>query len=425
MATNPNVVGNAFVRQYYMLLASNPNSLHRFYKEESVFTFSEEDAEKSTDTAVGQKNIHEKILSLDFKDCKPQISFVDSQTSLSGGVIVMVTGYLANKNSAPRRFAQTFFLAPQQNGFYVLNDIFRFLQPEATSAASADLTAHPVPEPVQTVVSHSAPPKTPAQQPLAVATPAAPTPAQAPAQAPAQPAPAAATRHAAATAIAAPASAPVDSESRAATGSSTPVQVAEDSAAASVAGGKKTYASILSTAAAANALEKPKESRPQATAPRPSTSTPQPAPGQHAPITEDRSGIDDAAEDEKRSVFVGNLPTDVYDMPTVESKLRALFAKYGTITGVTIRTDKNYGFVDFETPEAVVKLLADATRPALDGKELKVETRQSKTRGGAAVVAWTGQCRRGVVVGLAVAGQLAVRLEVNEVQRMQCGVGVV
>ena len=53
---------------------------------------------------------------------------MDSQASAHGGIIVQVLGEMSNKGSSSQKFAQTFFLAEQPNGYYVLNDIFRFLK---------------------------------------------------------------------------------------------------------------------------------------------------------------------------------------------------------------------------------------------------------------------------------------------------------
>lgn len=41
---------------------------------------------------------------------------------------VLVTGCLTSKDNLKRKFAQSFFLAPQDNGFFVLNDVFRFVE---------------------------------------------------------------------------------------------------------------------------------------------------------------------------------------------------------------------------------------------------------------------------------------------------------
>jgi hypothetical protein len=48
------------------------------------------------------------------------------QYSLNGGVVVQVTGIMQRPGGAKRPFVQTFFLAVQEKGYYVLNDIFRW-----------------------------------------------------------------------------------------------------------------------------------------------------------------------------------------------------------------------------------------------------------------------------------------------------------
>lgn len=74
---------------------------------------------------LGEQAINEKILSMDF--LRAEIKTVDAQESLGAGVIVLVTGHLTGKDNVKRDFTQSFFLAPQEKGFFVLNDIFRFV----------------------------------------------------------------------------------------------------------------------------------------------------------------------------------------------------------------------------------------------------------------------------------------------------------
>lgn len=95
-------------------------------------------------------------MSIGFEDCKVYISNVDSQSSAEGGIIVQVStrsddstlasqvttwltmicshaqvlGEQANSGGPWRKFAQTFFLAEQPNGYFVLNDICRYLKEE-------------------------------------------------------------------------------------------------------------------------------------------------------------------------------------------------------------------------------------------------------------------------------------------------------
>lgn len=79
--------------------------------------------------------INEKILALNYGDFKAEIKSVDSQESFNGGVNVLVTGYLTGKDNSVRNFAQSFFLAPQDKGYFVLNDMFRYLENASVNPA--------------------------------------------------------------------------------------------------------------------------------------------------------------------------------------------------------------------------------------------------------------------------------------------------
>lgn len=75
------------------------------------------------------QQIHTLILSQYFTSI--EIKTINSINSMGGGVLVMVTGSVKSKEFPGRRkFVQTFFLAPQNKGYYVLNDIFQFLEEE-------------------------------------------------------------------------------------------------------------------------------------------------------------------------------------------------------------------------------------------------------------------------------------------------------
>jgi hypothetical protein len=94
------------------------------------------------------KAINHEIRSKQFQNCQVFVSNVDSQASASGGVVVQVLGELSNNNDACHKFCQTFFLAEQPEGYYVLNDIFRFLKEELELAdgekTTGDRSAPPV-----------------------------------------------------------------------------------------------------------------------------------------------------------------------------------------------------------------------------------------------------------------------------------------
>ncbi|XP_044517714.1 ras GTPase-activating protein-binding protein 1 isoform X1 [Gracilinanus agilis] len=127
---SPLLVGREFVRQYYTLLNQAPDMLHRFYGKNSSYVHGGLDSNgKPADAVYGQKEIHRKVMSQNFTNCHTKIRHVDAHATLNDGVVVQVMGLLSNNNQAFRRFMQTFVLAPEgsvANKFYVHNDIFRY-----------------------------------------------------------------------------------------------------------------------------------------------------------------------------------------------------------------------------------------------------------------------------------------------------------
>ncbi|XP_057509426.1 nuclear transport factor 2-like isoform X2 [Actinidia eriantha] len=120
------VVGNAFVQQYYRIQHLSPALVHRFYQDISKLGRPEDDGTMSITTTM--QAINAKILSLNYGEYSTEIKSVDAQESYNGGVHVLVTGHLAGKDIKIRNFTQTFFLAPQDKGYFVLNDMVRYVE---------------------------------------------------------------------------------------------------------------------------------------------------------------------------------------------------------------------------------------------------------------------------------------------------------
>ena len=60
-----------------------------------------------------------------------EIKTINSLDSWDGGVLVMVSGFVKIKDiSGKRKFVQTFFLAPQEKGYFVMNDMFHYIDDE-------------------------------------------------------------------------------------------------------------------------------------------------------------------------------------------------------------------------------------------------------------------------------------------------------
>ncbi|KAI4326572.1 hypothetical protein MLD38_031872 [Melastoma candidum] len=131
------VVGNAFVEQYYHILHQSPGMVHRFYQDSSLL--SRPDANGVMSSVTTMQAINEKIVSLNYEEYTVEIKTADAQESHEKGVIVLVTGCLTGKDHARKKFTQTFFLAPQDKGYFVLNDVFRYVgesEPVVVSAAT-------------------------------------------------------------------------------------------------------------------------------------------------------------------------------------------------------------------------------------------------------------------------------------------------
>ncbi|XP_010556866.1 PREDICTED: putative G3BP-like protein [Tarenaya hassleriana] len=116
-------VGSYFVGQYYQVLQQQPDLVHQFYSDASKVVRVDGD---SSETASTMLHIHNMAMTLNFTAI--EIKTINSLESWDGGVLVMVSGSVKTKEFSNRRnFVQTFFLAPQEKGYFVLNDIFQFI----------------------------------------------------------------------------------------------------------------------------------------------------------------------------------------------------------------------------------------------------------------------------------------------------------
>ncbi|XP_010066841.2 nuclear transport factor 2 [Eucalyptus grandis] len=334
-APDPKSVGNAFIEQYYPVLHSNPTVAHRFYHEESQLGRPGPDGQMiSVTTLLG---INEKILSLDYEKYKIEILTADAQASHEGGVQVLVTGCLMGEDNIRRIFTQSFFLAPQKTGgYFVLNDIFRYVEGESPLPVSPAerheelraVEAPPMldPEPAQIV-----------DPPVEVETPLVEEIVPA-----------------------------VENGEESADGKEIVVEPIADSSEkddstvavpvpdAQVDAPKKSFASIVSAlndSAAPFQMRAP-VSKPVAR-PRASTAPKSPVPNESIPA--EKSEIQPV---KRHSIFVGNLPLDA-----TPDQLETAFKKFGSIkpNGIQVRSSKGscYGFVEFEAESSMQSALEE------------------------------------------------------------------
>ncbi|KAM0825062.1 hypothetical protein ACQ4PT_069803 [Festuca glaucescens] len=173
---HPNVIGNAFAQQYYRILNLSPEHVHKFYHDESTLGRADSDGILTTVTTTDA--INEYFLSTELKDCLIQLESVDTQPSLAGGVLIVVTGFFTMPDTVKHRFAQSFFLAPQETGgYFVLNDVLRYVREMPSPETNEALVDHsngntqiaPFPaEPETTSIKESMDPELPSAESVPV-----------------------------------------------------------------------------------------------------------------------------------------------------------------------------------------------------------------------------------------------------------------
>ncbi|KAH9610302.1 hypothetical protein KSS87_000358 [Heliosperma pusillum] len=128
-ATSPEfsaeTVGRAFVSQFYQILHHSPERVYCFYNDQS--TMSRSGPTGDLVTATSMDGIKVLILELGCKNYNIEILTADAQASYENGVTVLVTGCLTGEDDVRRKFTESFFLAPQDSGYFVLNNTFRFI----------------------------------------------------------------------------------------------------------------------------------------------------------------------------------------------------------------------------------------------------------------------------------------------------------
>ncbi|XP_075522156.1 nuclear transport factor 2-like isoform X2 [Primulina tabacum] len=126
-------IGSYFVQQYYQVFQQQRDYVHQFYTDESSMIRIDGD---TVNPANDMMQIHQLIMSLDFTGI--EIKTINSLQSWNEGVLVVVTGSLKSRDSTRwKKFVQTFFLAPQEKGYFVLNDMFHFGDEEVGPQPSA------------------------------------------------------------------------------------------------------------------------------------------------------------------------------------------------------------------------------------------------------------------------------------------------
>ncbi|KAF1872910.1 hypothetical protein Lal_00016015 [Lupinus albus] len=361
----PQMVGNAFVEQYYSILHQNPDQVHKFYQESSVLSRPEEDSALTTVTTI--VDINKKILSHDYTSFRVEILSADAQPSYKDGVIVLVTGCLTGTDNLKRKFTQSFFLAPQDKGYFVLNDVFRYVDEynsvdiesvPANDAEESGPAAAVIPEPEPNHVPESIPPVP--SQTVVVDTDST---------------------------VSKETSPPKENGKLSVAEKVVPVHhvkepshqehrpTTEEAASATQEGlPKKSFASIVN-ALKTNASPFQVRASPVKPVEQPRVSS-VPAPETLVPSTVIVLESNNEKSGKAHAIFVANLPMNA----TVE-QLEHVFKGFGPIKpdGIQVRSNRGscFGFVEFESATSMQRALEASPPVMLDYRKLSVEERRA------------------------------------------------
>ncbi|KAL6555640.1 hypothetical protein OROHE_007312 [Orobanche hederae] len=364
------IVGNAFAQQYYHILHQSPGLVHRFYGDTSRLGRPERDGSMSITTTM--QAIDKKIVSLNYGDLRAEIKSVDAQESFNGGVHVLVTGYLTGKDNVVNNFAQSFFLAPQEKGYFVLNDMFRYVDNVTVNPASvSDIVLPPATEPIPAPVqdnhaiqdNHVSEQSTPSEE-EAIAGEVYCPPENGDVPIIEEEVPVAEV---------------VDQEQDDEVRDSEPMV---ECSAKSNEVPKKSYASIvkhLKESAASFSPPPPVPRRPPPKSMEHVNPAMDPTPGEpflNMDSVENEHN-QEGPEADGYSIYIRGLP-----MNATESLLEEVFKKFGTIKndGIQVRSNKQevfcFGFVEFEEASSMQKAL-EASLIAVGGRQTFVEEKRS------------------------------------------------
>ncbi|KAL0658879.1 hypothetical protein Bca4012_079464 [Brassica carinata] len=358
------VVGRAFVEQYYHILHQSPGLVHRFYQDSSLLT--RPDATGAVTTVTTMLAINDKILSLKYEEYTAEIETADAQESHERGVIVLVTGRLTGNDNVRKKFSQTFFLAPQDKGYFVLNDVFRFLEENKVTTQAINGTTtrdvHTPVEPERVVVSR---------------------------EAEVEPEPVATIEEEEDLDSVAEVYDPSDKDEGVVVDAEPiepPAQISHSEVPSLPQGDapKHSYASILKLMKSGPApttqvaRSKPRAAAPVVTKPKPAAPPAEPAAAAPENVP-NSSNVD--VEDDGHSIYVRNLTFD-----TTPTQLEEVFKSFGAIKheGIQVRSNKQqgfcFGFVEFETASGKQSAL-EASPVTIGDRQAVLEEKKTNSRG--------------------------------------------
>jgi hypothetical protein len=350
----PEVIAHKFAESYYKMLVQEDTyeKLTFFYNKDAVITRGDEaDEHKILNPTTGTENIKKELQQLHkmVRNCRVELTVVDSQCSVGGGVLVTVIGAFVpntdptsmtssnndnNSTASSRRFVQIFFLiAENASNYSIRNDILRYFADRGVKTV-----------PVESTDKNTLASTLPFISNITTTTSSSSTSTSAAVSL--------------TTTSSVPISTPPSNETKETKQS---IAFKKDSSNTTNGCGTKQQTSKIQP------IEKESVMPERTTTTTTTSNTNQ--------TLRDRY-VDPDQNDRERSLFVKNLPNSA-----TTHKVKNIFTKYGTVINVNLMS-QGYGFIDFATPGDVQRVLravtSDPQHFTLDGYQLIVEERRPR-----------------------------------------------
>lgn len=121
---NPVKIGQDFILQYYAVRSRYPDSLYRFYREDSILTMG---CHQDEHVVIGKTAIANHFAALGYRNCINSVAAFNAQFVMPDCISILISGEMSNNDEMLRRYSEMFTLIRYGvDRFYVKSHMFHF-----------------------------------------------------------------------------------------------------------------------------------------------------------------------------------------------------------------------------------------------------------------------------------------------------------
>jgi Ras GTPase-activating protein-binding protein 1 len=121
---NPVKIAQDFILQYYAVRSRYPDSLYRFYREDSILTMG---CHQDEHVVVGKNAIATHFANIGYRNCINSVAAFNAQFVMPDCISILISGEMSNNDEMLRRYSEMFTLIRYGvDRFYVKSHMFHF-----------------------------------------------------------------------------------------------------------------------------------------------------------------------------------------------------------------------------------------------------------------------------------------------------------